>query len=379
MSRASNGIIPPHSREQSSIIVDSHIHALPPLVMTTYRAWLAETHPANEGPPHLWTSPAFEQPDEQIRALDVDGVAKALITFSSNAPAAMHVTALTHNLKGPEMVRMVNDQVITWAKASNGRLLPTAWIEPRFGSDALAEMERVVQHSGVQAISVLTAYRGPGQPLRFLDHPMFLPVLEYAATLKVPVYIHSSGRFNVFADMADCPLPEPAATYLTGGLSMLVESTLCLIRLVVNGVFDRLPDLRLVFGQLGGLFPFVLGRFDVIYELVVAATAKSGTDEPLEEKQVFGICRRLRDYAGQIYVDTHSMDQAAILCALESLGPDRVLYGSDFPVTPARIGRKEALDTLRLLPVSQDVKAAVLGKNAMALLCLDSLEESVSK
>jgi predicted TIM-barrel fold metal-dependent hydrolase len=347
--------------------------------MTAYRAWLAEARPTNEGPPHLWASPAFEQPDEQVRALDADGIAIALITFSSNAPAAMHATAVAHNLKGPEMVRMVNDQVVAWAKASHGRLLPTAWIEPRFGSDALAEMERVVQHGGVQAISVLTAYRGPGQPLRFLDHPMFLPVLEHAAALKVPVYVHTSGRFNVFADEGEPSLTELAATYLRGGLSMLVESTLCLTRLVVSGVFDRLPDLRLVLGQLGGLFPFVLGRFDVIYELVIAAAAQSGVDGLPSEKRASGLFRRLRDYAGQIYVDTSSMDQAAILCALEALGSDRILYGSDFPVTPARVGRQKALDMLRSLPVSQDVKEAILGKNAMALQPLSSLEGGVSR
>jgi predicted TIM-barrel fold metal-dependent hydrolase len=362
------------SSSQHPIIVDSHIHALPPLVMEAYRTWLAEARPANEGPPHLWASSAFEQPDQQVAALDEAGITTGLITFSSNAPAAMHATAVAHNMQGPDMVRMVNDQVINWAKNSNGRLLSTAWIEPRFGPDALVEMERVVQHLGVPAISLLTSYRGPGQPLRFLDHPMFLPVLEYAAALKVPVYIHASGRFNA-VDAGEPPLAEPGATYLRGGLSMLLESTLCLIRLIVSGVFDRFPDLRVVLGQLGGLFPFVLGRFDVIYELVIATATESHADVPVGQKQLSGIVRRLRDYAGQVYVDTHSMDQTAILCALESLGPDRILYGSDFPVTPARIGRQSAIDTIQSLPVDEQVKAALLGQNAMALLGLNRQQD----
>ncbi len=373
MNSISNELIPSHPPIQTPIIVDSHVHALPARVMDAYRAWLIETRPTSEGPPHLWASSAFEQPDEQVKALDAYEIMTGLITFSSNAPAAMHASAVAYKTNGPAMVRSVNDELMSWARASNGRLQTTAFIEPRFGEASLVELERVVQQEGIQAISMLTAYRGPGQPLRFLDHPSFFPILEHAATLKVPVYIHTSGRFNTFADMGDAPLPELATTYLTGGLSMLIESTLCLARLVVSGVFDRLPDLRLVFGQLGGLLPFVLGRFDVIYELVIAA-AKSSADGSLEEKHVSAIFRRLRDYAGHVYVDTASMDQAAILCALQSLGPDRILYGSDFPVTPARLGRQGGLDILRSLPVSQDVKDAIMGKNALALFSRSHLE-----
>ncbi|GCE49774.1 aminocarboxymuconate-semialdehyde decarboxylase [Thermosporothrix hazakensis] len=360
-------------------VIDSHLHMLPPLVMKRYRTWVAEERPPYEGLPGMWASPAFEHPEEQIKALDAAGINAGLITFSSNAPGAMHTTAVAEKLTGPEMVRMVNDQIIAWAKGSNGRLIATAWVEPRFGAEAVVEMDRVLNEQGVQAFSMLTAYRGPGQPLRFLDHPLFFPVLEHAAKLNIPVFVHTSGRFNVLADMGEPALQGQAAMYLTGGLSMLVESTLCLLRLTLSDVLDRLPELRLVFGQLGGLFPFVLGRFDLIYELVLVAAAQSGAEGKLNRQDVATICRRLRDYAGNIYVDTHSMDRAALLCALEALGADRLLYGSDFPVTPAHLGRHEALEMIQALPVSEEVKAAILGGNALSLLSLSRLEEGVSR
>lgn len=369
MSNTRNGDI------SAPMIVDTHIHALPTQVMEAYRAWMKEARPTNEGTPQMWASPAFDLPDEHIKALDADGIAAALITFSSNAPAALHATAVAHHMKGPEGVRRANDQVIAWAKASNGRLLPTAFIEPRFGEQAVEEMERVVRQERVPAVSTLTAVRGPGQPLKFLDHPTFLPVLEHAAALKVPVYVHTSGRFNLLADFEEPGVVEPAITYLRGGLSMLVENALCITRLAVSGVFDRLPDLRLVFGQLGGLFPFVLGRFDVIYDLVIAASEQQGTEVPLGKKQAAGLFKRLREYVGQIYVDTSSMDRASLLCAIEALGSDRIFYGSDFPVTPARVGRQGALEMIRSLPVSEEVKAGILGKNVMTLLSPERQQE----
>jgi len=138
-------------------------------------------------------------------------------------------------------------------------------------------------------------------------------------------------------------------------------------------MFDRLPNIRVVMGQLGGMFPFLFGRFDLIYELLAAST-KNVTNEQPEQKQVSGILRRLRDYVGQVYADTHSMDQAAIQCALETLGSDRVLYGSDFPVTPAHIGRTAALDAIQSLHISKEEKDAILGQNALHLLGHDSNE-----
>lgn len=357
----------------SPTIIDSHVHALPPQVMKVYRDWLVRERPVIEGPPHLWASSAFERPDEQVAALDAAGITAALITFSNNAPGAMHRTALALKLSGgPEMVRQVNDQIVAWAQASQGRLIPTAFIEPRFGPDAVKELERVVHQLKVPAISMLTSYQGPGQPLRFLDHPMFLPVLELAAELKIPVFIHASARFNAFGE-GEPALSQLGAAYLKGGLAIPLESMLCLVRLIVSGIFDRLPDLRVVFGQNGGFFPFMLGRFDVIYDVVIAGMQQSGADMPVESKQLPGLFRRLRDYVGHVYVDTHTMDQAAILCALESLGPDRILYGSDFPVTPASVGRQSALEMIQALPVDENVKAGLLGRNAMALLGLDRL------
>ena len=60
----------------------------------------------------------------------------------------------------------------------------------------------------------------------------------------------------------------------------------------------------------------------------------------------------------------------AIMCALEVLGSDRVLFGSDFPITPSILGRERGLDTIYSLPVPSEVKTAILGGSAVKLLQL---------
>ena len=158
-----------------------------------------------------------------------------------------------------------------------------------------------------------------------------------------------------------------ADTLLWIGLANLVEDAICITRLILNGVFDRYPGLRIVSGQLGGMFPFMLGRFDLLYGMYATVAEKSGivvTDRASTERYL----RRLGDYTDNVYVDTHSMDAPAIKCAVEVLGHDKVLYGSDYPITPASVGRVADIAKIKLSSMDFYAKQAVLGGNAASIL-----------
>lgn len=343
-------------------LVDCHTHAYPHWVHAAFRTWLAESGSREEGPPVLWRSPAFSDPDLQLASLDEHRVTTALLTYSSNAIRAMHAAALAgpRRRTGAETIAAVNLEMRSWAARSAGRLLATCWIDPRLPDSAIAEIERAATDGGVPAVSAHTAYtdRDTGA-LRFLDDPAFEPVLAAAESAGVVVFVHSSARYPLPSQPT---LDGPAGTCLTGALGMLVENTLCLARLVLTGTLDRHPGLRLVLGQLGGVFPFVLGRFDLIHTLL----SRDGDDTA----RAAGALRRLRDYADHVYADTHSMDTAALECALAVLGPDRIVFGSDYPVTPAGLGRGDGLQVLHSVGLGSADLQAVGSHNALDLLQL---------
>lgn len=335
-------------------VIDCHSHALPPWVQEAFHRWLDETGSLSEGPRSLWASDAFADPGEHLTSMTANGVDTAVLTFSSNAIAAMHAAARGGPVRrtGVETIRMVNDELRGWAAASGGRLQATRWVDPSVPESATAEIARAAEDGGIPAVSMHTAYqdRGDGR-LRFLDDPEFLPVLRAAEAADVTVFVHSSAKFRL--DQGAGMLDPRADACLTGGLGMLIENTACIARLVLSGTFDRVPGLRFVFGQLGGFLPFVLGRFDMLAEMLSPAgegTAHAAAALP-----------RLRDHAEQVYLDTHSMDLSALHCALDSVGPQRIVFGSDFPVTPGHIGRYDALAQLRGAALSaaefQDVRS----------------------
>lgn len=344
-------------------VVDCHTHALPAWVQRAFHRWLDETGSRAEGPRSLWSSDAFADPGAQLGSMTASGVDTAVLTFSSNAITAMHAAARGGAVRrtGEEAIRMVNDELRGWAAISGGRLQATRWVDPSMPDSAIAEIACAAADGGIPAVSMHTAYqdRVDGS-LRFLDNPEFLPVLRAAQDADVTVFVHSSAKLN---GELHGGLPDPRAeACLTGGLGMLVENTACIARLVLSGTFERVPELRFVFGQLGGFLPFVLGRFDMLQGMLSQAgegTAHATTALP-----------RLRECAEQVYLDTHSMDLPALECALDAVGPRRIVFGSDFPVTPDGVGRSDALARLRNSGLGSDVIDDIGGSTARRLLRL---------
>ena len=103
-----------------------------------------------------------------------------------------------------------------------------------------------------------------------------------------------------------------------------VETGLHLLRIVVAGVFDRFPGLKVVVGHLGEGLPFWLFRLDFMHRAMVNANRYPGV-RPLKRKP--------SDYLREnVWVTTSGMQWApAILFSQQVLGVDRVLYAMDYP------------------------------------------------
>jgi 2,3-dihydroxybenzoate decarboxylase len=103
-----------------------------------------------------------------------------------------------------------------------------------------------------------------------------------------------------------------------------VDTGLHALRLIVSGLFDRFPRLKLVLGHLGEALPFWLFRLDYMHRATVAAK-RYDTLKPLK--------RRISDYMREnVYITTSGMAcPATILYCRQMLGADHVLYAMDYP------------------------------------------------
>jgi len=152
----------------------------------------------------------------------------------------------------------------------------------------------------------------------YLDDPKFWPIFEAAEHLNVPVYIHPTT-----------PPKSMIGPFIERGLDgaifgFAVETGLHLLRVIVSGVFDRFPKLRIVVGHLGEGLPYWLFRIDFMHRAMVKANRYASVQK---------LGKQPSDYIKEnVYVTTSGMAwEPPILYCQSVLGVDRVLYAMDYP------------------------------------------------
>jgi predicted TIM-barrel fold metal-dependent hydrolase len=245
--------------------------------------------------------------------------------------------------------RQINDRLAEAVAAHPDRFAGFASLPTSDPTAAAAELERAVGEHGFVGALIHNTLGTNGV---FLDDERFEPILERAERLDVPIYLHPSQPRDDLRAILYADLPGDLARLLaTTGWGWHAETGLATLRLVLAGVFDRHPGLRLIIGHCGEMLPFMLARIDQVF-----AHHSFGPASP-PSKYFFN----------NIWITTSGLlSQPPVLCAIAVFGIERVLFSVDYPYSSNASGR-ELLDNLPLKPTDRDRLA---GDNAERLLKL---------
>jgi aminocarboxymuconate-semialdehyde decarboxylase len=270
--------------------------------------------------------------DERIRVMDEHGVAVQAISLTT---PGVHVE---DRARGIELARLVNDEFAAAMARHPGRFAPLAALPLQDPQAAVAELERAVTELGLRGALLFSNVNGHS-----LDEADYFPLFQKLAELGVPALLHPTNPASI----------EAVADYrLTAIVAFLFDTTTAALRLVFGGVLERLPTLKLILGHLGGTIPYVIERADRGFEAY---------DECRTH-----ISRPPSEYFRSMYYDTVNFDPDALRLALAFAGPQRIVFGSDYPHQVGSVGK--ALATLRGLDLSDADRAALLGGTARNLL-----------
>ena len=175
---------------------------------------------------------------------------------------------------------------------------------------AAKELERAVTKLGLNGAMLFGRTRD-----RNLDHPDNWPIFEAVAALRAPLYIHPQAPVPAVRDALYSGFGDDVdAAFATFGLGWHYETGAQILRMVLAGVFDRFPDLQIVTGHWGEVVLFYLERIDGLARV-------SKLEKPVS------------DYFRQHVSVTPSgmWSERYLRWALEILGPERILFSSDYP------------------------------------------------
>jgi predicted TIM-barrel fold metal-dependent hydrolase len=278
----------------------------------------------------------------RLAAMDAAGI--DLQVISHTTPGVQH---LADAETAVSLARESNDQLARAVAEHPDRFAAFATLPTPDPREAADELERAVGELGMKGAMVNGHTSG-----RFLDDPGFDVLLARFERLGVPLYLHPTEPVPAVRDAYYAGF-NPAVSWFLGAAAWgwHAETGLHVLRMVLGGVFDRHPELRLVVGHMGEMLPFMLAR----------------VDDNLPPK-VTGLDRLPSEYIlDNVHITTSGLfTLAPLLCTLMVFGAERVLFSVDWPYAPNEDGRR-LLDSA---PLSPDDRERIAHGNAERLLGL---------
>jgi len=296
---------------------------------------------------HLMPQSWFH-PNSPKSIFDLDGL------FREQDESGVTITVFGNNwIRSPEgadalqVVKEFNEHAAELTAKHPKRLLGLACSVPLDDDKILRETERAIKDYKLKGIMINSSVNG-----EYLDSPRAIPFFELVTKLRVPLFIHPPKFTIGNRKMEIFRLPEM--------LGRPFDTTLSLTRFIFTGGFERFPDLKMVCAHVGGALPMLPGRYGFGYEL-----RKDMSFGPWEPDVM---TRPPASYISQLYFDTVCYHTPAVQCAVDTVGAEHVMFGSDSPPVP--IPLKRAVETVQKLAISGEDKQKILGGNAAKLLGL---------
>ena len=244
--------------------------------------------------------------EDRIANMDKAGIDQAILSLTSPGVQCME------RAQAVEFAVMANDYLAAGIERYPDRYFGLTAIAPQDPERAAREIER--GHAmGFKGVIINSHTRN-----EYMDDEKYDPIFAAAQALDTPIYMHPTTPSK---DMVR-PMMSRGLDGSIYGFS--VETAIHLLRIVISGVLDRFPRLKLVAGHCGEAIPFWLYRLDHMHAAMIKAKRYQGV-RPLE--------RKISEYVTQnFWVTTSGMAWVpAIEFCQRVMGIDRVMYAMDYP------------------------------------------------
>jgi predicted TIM-barrel fold metal-dependent hydrolase len=275
--------------------------------------------------------------------MDACNIERMVLSFRSPG-----VQGILDPAEAARAAREANDYVADVISRHPTRFAGFASIALQDMDAGVGELARCVRDLGFVGAMINGYTNAPDGTGLYCDDPSVLPFWEAAEDLGVPVYLHPRrplpGQLAAYGDYPE--LRDAPSTW-----AFSADTALHALRLILSGLFDRLPSTKVILGHMGETLPVALWRFDNRMRLECPRRL-AGT---------------VTDYFMANFLITTSgvFDELVLDFVVKKLGAERVLFSIDYPFEdPA-----SAVEWLRATSVLDDQQRRRIARlNALDLL-----------
>jgi aminocarboxymuconate-semialdehyde decarboxylase len=276
----------------------------------------------------------YRNPEKRIADMETMGIDMAILSITP--------PQFFYNLEGNlaiDVSRNQNEQIAAIVRKYPKKFAGMATVPLQNPEAAVAELERAILDLKLKGVHVASNIRG-----KYLGDPSFLPFFEKVTALDVPVFIHPTNVVGT-ERMKDFYFPNlignPLDTTITGG------------HLIFSGIFDRLPNLKIILAHAGGLLPYNIDRWGHGFKV------RPECQEFLKKSPV--------EYIKKFYYDTISHGPEPLQYLLSRVGADRVVVGTDYPADMGDVTPVKSVNAVKLAAKGRE---KIFSKNVISLFKL---------
>lgn len=278
---------------------------------------------------HAWDAEA------RIKDMDEEGIDIQVLS-----PIPVTFSYWSHPEKGLELARFQNDFIASVVKKHPKRFIGLGTVPLQDVEASIKEMERAVNELGLKGIQIGSNING-----RNLDDESLEPFFKMAHEQSIPLFVHP------WETLGGERMPRHNFMYMVG---MPSETALAAGSIIMSGMLDRYPELKVCFAHGGGALPYLLPRMDKGWEVWPHIRK---TDKPPSH------------YAKLLYYDSLVYDENNLQFMIDRFGARQIIAGSDYPFLLREAPSGKVVDRLATLDDAE--KEHIHGLNALEFLNLD--------
>jgi predicted TIM-barrel fold metal-dependent hydrolase len=332
------------------MMIDIFNHFMPKAYMDRLGDYIPG-HPVLTAFPRLKT---LWDVDARRALLDEFGGMQHVLSLANPPP---ELIALPDKL--PELVRFANDALAEICRKHPDHFPTFIASLPMNNVEAsVAEADRAIKELGAGGVQVFTNVAG--KPLSAAE---FRPVFQRMAAHDLGVWVHPM-RTAQFSDYAS---EKESQNEIWFSFGWPYETTACMTRLIYSGLFDELPNLKIVSHHMGGMIPFFSGKIKLGFRQIFFGDAE--TNPTAKE---LGLKKKPIEYFKMLYADTALGEVAPTRCGYAFFGTDKCVFATDAPFDheQGRYLLRNTIAAVEALEISKTEKDAIFAGNARKLLKL---------